>query len=282
MLERLNKLIAQAGVASRHGADELIVAGDVSVNGEIITEPGTKADPEKDHIKVRGKLINAKIASRENVYILLNKPKGYLSSAADPEGRKLVTDLVKGYGKLHPVGRLDYNTEGLIILTNDGEFTNRVASSKTIPKVYEVKVKGLPNENAVNKLRRGVRLDDGFKTAPAEIKVLKGTDKNGWYEVTLFEGHNQQIRKMFDSVGHSVVKLKRIAIGSINYDRLPVGAYRELDPQEIQNIAAPAKPPKPKPEPKEKPARPKPPAKSRSASPKKPFNRTASKPKRNR
>jgi len=256
MLERLNKLIAQAGVASRRGADELIIAGEVSVNGTIVIEPGTKADPEKDHIKVHGKLINAKIANREKVYILLNKPKGYLSSAADPEGRKLVTDLVKGYGKLHPVGRLDYNTEGLIILTNDGDFTNMVASSKTIPKVYEVKVKGLPNENAINKLRRGVRLEDGFKTAPAQIKELKGTDKNGWYEVTLYEGHNQQIRKMFDSVGHSVVKLKRIAIGSINYDRLPVGAYRELDPEEIKNIAASPKPPKPKPAPKEKAAKP--------------------------
>jgi 23S rRNA pseudouridine2605 synthase len=282
MLERLNKLIAQAGVASRRGADELIKAGEVSVNGEVITEPGTRADAEKDHIKVRGKLINAKIARREKVYILLNKPKGYLSSAADPEGRKLVTDLVKGYGKLHPVGRLDYNTEGLIILTNDGDFTNTVASSKTIPKVYEVKVKGLPNENAINKLRRGVRLDDGFKTAPAQIKELKGTDKNGWYEVTLYEGHNQQIRKMFDSVGHSVVKLKRIAIGSINYDRLPTGAYRELDTEEIKNIANPAKPPKPKPEPKEKSDRPKPPTRLRATAPKKPFNRTNSKSKRSR
>src|SRR5215203_820335 len=238
MLERLNKLIAQAGVASRRGADELIIAGEVSVNGETVTEPGTKADPEKDHIKVRGKLINTKIARREKVYILLNKPKGYLSSAADPEGRKLVTDLVKGYGKLHPVGRLDYNTEGLIILTNDGDFTNRVASSKTIPKVYEVKVKGLPNENAINKLRRGVRLDDGFKTAPAQIKELKGTDKNGWYEVTLFEGHNQQIRKMFDAVGHSVVKLKRIAIGGVTDAGLSVGSYRKLTGPEIDSLTS--------------------------------------------
>jgi 23S rRNA pseudouridine2605 synthase len=270
MLERLNKLIAQAGLASRRGADELIINGEVSVNGAVITEPGTKADPEKDHIKVGGKLINAKIAKRAIVYILLNKPKGYLSSAADPEGRKLVTDLVKGYGKLHPVGRLDYNTEGLIILTNDGDFTNIVASSKTIPKVYDVKVKGLPNANAINKLRRGVRLEDGFKTAPAEIKDLKPTDKNGWYEVTLFEGHNQQIRKMFDSIGHSVVKLKRIAIGSIIYDRLPVGAYRELDAEEVRNIANPAKYPKPKPAPKEKTAKPKAAANSRTIKPNRP------------
>ena len=257
MLERLNKLIAQAGIASRRGADELIRAGEVSVNGEIITEPGTRADPEKDHIKVRGKLINPRLAKRENVYILLNKPKGYLSSAADPEGRNLVTDLVKGFGKLHPVGRLDYNTEGLIILTNDGEFTNLVASSKTVPKVYEVKVKGIPNENAINKLRRGIRLEDGFKTAPAQIKELKSTDKNGWFEITLYEGHNQQIRKMFDAIGHSVVKLKRIAIGNINYDRLPVGAYRELDAEEVKEFFNPVKPPKPKVEIKDKPAKPK-------------------------
>jgi len=280
MLERLNKLIAQAGVASRRGADELIKNGEVSVNGEIVTELGRKANPETDHIKVGGKLINARIASREKVYILLNKPKGYLSSAADPEGRKLVTDLVKGYGKLHPVGRLDYNTEGLIILTNDGDFTNTVSSSRTIPKVYEVKVKGLPNENAINKLRRGVRLDDGFKTAPAQIRELKGTDKNGWFEVTLFEGHNQQIRKMFDSVGHSVVKLKRTSIGSINYDKLPVGAYRELDAEEIKNIANPVKQSKPKPEPKEKSAKPS--SKSRAAAPKKNLKRTFSKTNRNR
>lgn len=236
MLERLNKLIAQAGIASRRQADELIKAGEVSVNGEIVTEPGTKADPETDHIKVGGKLINPKLERRGKVYILLNKPRGYLSSAADPEGRNLVIDLVKGYGRLFPVGRLDYNSEGLIILTNDGDFSNKIASSKNVPKVYEVKVKGLPNENAVNKLRRGIRLKDGFKTAPAQIKELKSTPKNGWFEVTLYEGHNQQIRKMFDAVGHSVVKLKRTAIGHIDYDRLPVGAYRELDEEEIRQF----------------------------------------------
>lgn len=234
MNERLQKLIALAGIASRRAAEELIKAGDVTVNGDIITELGTKADPEKDHIKVRGKLINSKIQNRSNTYILVNKPKGYLSSAADPEGRKLVVDLVKGKGKLHPVGRLDYNTEGLIILTNDGDFTNYVASSKTIPKVYDVKVKGMPTAVAINKLRRGVQLEDGFRTAPAEIKELKHTDKNGWYEVTLLEGHNQQIRKMFDSIGHSVVKLKRIAIGPIAERYLPVGASRELTEEELE------------------------------------------------
>ena len=236
MKERLQKLIAQAGIASRRASEQLILAGEVTVNGEIVTELGTKADPEKDHIKVRGKLINPKIQKRVDVYVLLNKPKGYLSSSADPEGRKLVTDLVRSRVKLHPVGRLDYNTEGLIILTNDGDFTNFVASSKMIAKVYEVKVKGLPNENAINKLRRGILLDDGFKTAPAEIKELRSTDKNGWFEVTLFEGHNQQIRKMFDAIGHSVVKLKRVAIGPISDRYLPVGESRLLTDDEVRSI----------------------------------------------
>lgn len=242
MHERLQKLIAQAGIASRRAAEALISAGDVSVNGEIVTELGTRADPDKDHIKVRGKLINTKLQNRSNVYILLNKPKGYLSSAADPEGRKLVVDLVKGHGRLHPVGRLDYNTEGLIILTNDGDFTNFVASSRTIPKVYEVKVKGLPTAVAIGKLRRGVVLEDGFKTAPADIKELRPTDKNGWYEVTLHEGHNQQIRKMFDTIGHSVVKLKRVAIGPIADRYLSVGASRPLTREEVEQFRTGARP----------------------------------------
>jgi 23S rRNA pseudouridine2605 synthase len=234
--ERLQKLIAQAGIASRRASEELIASGEVSVNGEIVTELGTKADPEKDHIKVRGKLINTALRDRQNVYILLNKPKGYLSSAADPEGRKLVTDLVKGKGRLHPVGRLDYNTEGLIILTNDGNFTNHVAGSKTIPKVYEVKVKGLPNTNAINKLRKGVVLEDGFKTAPAQITELNHTDNNGWYEVTLYEGHNQQIRKMFDMIGHSVVKLRRTKIGRVEDPYLKVGESRPLAAEEVRSL----------------------------------------------
>lgn len=236
MQERLQKLISQAGVASRRAAEDLMRSGEVTVNGETVTELGTKADPERDHIKVRGKLINTRLQNRENSYILLNKPKGYLSSVSDPEGRKLVTDLVRGHGRLHPVGRLDFNTEGLIILTNDGEFTNRVAGSKKIPKVYEVKVKGLPTVAAINKLRRGVRLEDGFKTAPADIKALRPTDRNGWYEVTLFEGHNQQIRKMFDSIGHSVVKLRRVAIGPVTDAGLRLGDYRKLTLHEVNQL----------------------------------------------
>lgn len=235
MQERLQKLIAQTGIASRRAAEDLIKSGEVTVNGEV-AELGAKADPETDHIKVRGKLINSKLKAQQHVYILLNKPKGVLSSVADPEGRTLVTDLIKGHGKLHPVGRLDFNTEGLIILTNDGEFTNKVAASKTIPKVYSVKTKGIPTEVAIRKLSRGVRLDDGFKTAPAEIKTLRPTEKNGWYEVTLYEGHNQQIRRMFDSIGHSVVKLKRTRIGNITDAGLPTGRSRKLTDAELKSL----------------------------------------------
>jgi 23S rRNA pseudouridine2605 synthase len=237
--ERLQKLIAQAGVASRRAAEEMIRSGEVTINGSVVTELGTKADPDTDHIKVRGKLINRKLANRDKTYVLLNKPKGYLSSAADPEGRKLVTELVKGRGRLHPVGRLDFNTEGLIILTNDGEFTNFVSSARAIPKVYEVKVKGLPSEHALNKLRRGIRLDDGFKTAPAEISELTSTEKNGWYKVTLYEGHNQQIRRMFDAIGHSVVKLKRVAIGPVTDPHLRSGESRLLTPGEVESLRSP-------------------------------------------
>lgn len=267
MQERLNKLIAQAGIASRRQAEELILGGLVTVNGEIVRELGSKADPETDHIKVRGKLINARLEKRENVYLLLNKPKGVLSSVSDPEGRSLVTDFIpKKFGKVFPVGRLDFNTEGLIILTNDGEFSNLVASSKTVPKVYEVKVKGIPPEVAINKLRRGVRLEDGFKTAPAEIKELKATDKNGWFEVTLYEGHNQQIRKMFDSIGHSVVKLRRIKIGHLDDKYFNVGEFRQLSETEIKQFSKPARKPAPKPEK----AHAKPAPHSRALTPKKP------------
>jgi pseudouridine synthase len=236
--ERLQKLIAAAGVASRRHAEELIAAGEVSVNGEVVREPGTKADPDRDHIKVRGRLINPLLAGREKVYVLLYKPRGYLSSAADPEGRPLVTELVPpALGRLHPVGRLDFNTEGLIILTNDGELTNYVTSARNhVRKVYEVKVKGVPPEAQIERLRRGVRLEDGVRTAPAEIKLTDETKTNAWYEVILREGRNQQIRRMFDSIGHSVLKLRRVQIGPVSDDTLRPGESRLLTRQEVARL----------------------------------------------
>lgn len=237
MQERLQKLIARAGITSRRKAEALIESGQVTVNGKTVTQLGTKADFEKDHIKVSGKLINPLLEKREKIYLLLNKPKGYLSSVSDPENRPLVTDLVpQKYGRLFPVGRLDFNTEGLIILTNDGKFSNRISSTRTVPKVYEVKVKGLPNANAINRLRRGIRLADGYKTASAEIRELRTTGKNAWFEVTLYEGHNQQIRKMFDEIGYSVVKLRRKKIGHLNDTFLKIGEYRQLAADEIEEF----------------------------------------------
>ena len=238
MDERLQKIIAAAGLASRRHAEELIRAGQVTVNGQVVTTLGSKADPARDHIKVRGRLINPLLAGREKVYVLLNKPRGYLSSVSDPEGRPLVTELVPAsLGRLHPVGRLDFNTEGLLILTNDGELTNHVTSARNhVRKVYEVKVKGVPPEAQIERLRRGVRLEDGVRTAPAEIKLTGETATNAWFEVVLREGRNQQIRRMFDSIGHSVIKLRRVQIGPVSDDTLPTGAYRFLSPQEISRL----------------------------------------------
>lgn len=235
MKERLQKLIAQAGIASRRHAEELITAGHVTVNGVVVTELGSKADPAQDHIKVKGKLINPILSQREKVYVLLNKPKGYLSSVSDPEERPLVTELLpKSLGRLHPVGRLDFNTEGLLLLTNDGEFTNFITSARNrVKKVYEVKVKGVPPEESIRTLRRGIVLDDGTRTAPAEIRRLEETGTNAWFEVVLHEGRNQQIRRMFDQIGHSVVKLRRSRIGFLRDDRLRPREWRLLEPTEV-------------------------------------------------
>jgi pseudouridine synthase len=207
----------------------------VTVNGKLVTEPGTKADPSRDHIKVRGRLINPLLEAREKVYVLLNKPRGYLASLSDPEERPLVTELVApALGRLHPVGRLDFNTEGLLILTNDGNLTNYITAARNgVPKVYEVKVKGVPPEEAIERLRRGIRLDDGTRTAPAQITQTGETGTNAWYEVVLHEGRNQQIRRMFDAVGHSVLKLRRVAIGHLRDERLPTGKWRLLSPAEV-------------------------------------------------
>ncbi|MGB8507112.1 MAG: pseudouridine synthase [Pyrinomonadaceae bacterium] len=239
MEERLQKLIAAAGLASRRHAEELIEAGEVSVNGEIVRELGTKADPARDHIKVRGRLINQLLAEREKVYVLLNKPRGYLTSLADTEGRPLVSDLVPAsLGRLHPVGRLDFNTEGLLVLTNDGDLTNYITAARNrVRKVYEVKSKGVPPEAAVERLRRGIILEDGVRTAPAEVTKTGETKTNAWFEVVLHEGKNQQIRRMFDAIGHSVIKLRRVAIGPLEDDRLPVGAWRHLMPLEVAGLS---------------------------------------------
>ena len=239
MQQRLQKLIAAAGIASRRHAEELIAAGEVTVNGKIVTELGAKADPETDHIKVKGRLLNPLLQKHEHVYVLLNKPKGCLSSMADPKGRPLVTDLIPSrLGRLHPVGRLDFNTEGLLLLTNDGEFTNLITSARNrIAKVYEVKVKGVPPESAMERLRRGIAIGKGERTAPAEVRKLREIKANSWFEVALHEGRNQQIRRMFDAVGHSVVKLRRTRIGTLDDKGLPLGKWRRLKEIEVKRLS---------------------------------------------
>src|SRR5947209_8447212 len=250
MEERLQKLIAAAGIASRRHAEELIESGEVTVNGETVRELGMKADPARDHIKVRGRLINPLLEQREKVYVLLYKPRGYLTALSDTEGRPLVTELVpRSLGRLHPVGRLDFNTEGLLLLTNDGEFTNFITSArKRVAKVYEVKVKGVPPDDAIERLRRGIMLEDGVRTAPAEIRKVDESETNCWYEVVLHEGRNQQIRRMFDAIGHSVLKLRRVRIGFLKDERLAPKQWRLLAPSEVarfmgskQKRRAPAK-----------------------------------------
>jgi 23S rRNA pseudouridine2605 synthase len=238
MRERLQKIIAAAGIASRRRAEELMLAGEVRVNGKVVTELGTKADPDKDHIKVRGKLINPKLQKQENIYLLLNKPAGFLTSRSDPNNRPLVIDLLGPYrNKVHPVGRLDFNTEGLLLLTNDGDFTHLIShAAAEVPKVYQAKVKGKPGDHQIKLLERGV-LIDSVRTAPAKIRLIEESATNAWYEVTLYEGRNQQIRKMFDSIGHSVTKLRRVAIGFLRNERLKPGEFRLLSEDEVKRFS---------------------------------------------
>ena len=228
-----------------------MVRGEVTVNGKPVTELGSKADPERDQIKVRGRLITS-IAAQEKRYVLINKLRGYLSSVSDPKNRPLVAHLLSPSARrgLHPVGRLDFNTEGLIILTNDGELTNLLTKGGRVEKVYHAKVKGAPGEAQIERLRRGITLGRS-RTAPAEIRLIDRTREagNSWFEVTLREGKNQQIRRMFDSIGHSVVKLRRVRIGHIGDAGLAPGQHRELTRIEVKRFfqAQPAKShPKPK------------------------------------
>ena len=241
MPERLQKLIAQAGLASRRHAEELITAGRVSINGKVVRELGAKADPASDHIKVAGKLINPLLERKEEVYILLNKPRGYLTSMSDPDGRPLVIDLIpKALGRVHPVGRLDFNTEGLLLLTTDGDLTNLITSAKNgIAKVYRVKVQGVPSEKAIERLRRGVIIGEGERRASGEVRKLRQSENNASYEVTLYEGRNHQVRRMFDAIGHSVVKLLRSEIGPLQLGSLKTGEWRYLTAREVAQLKNP-------------------------------------------
>jgi 23S rRNA pseudouridine2605 synthase len=230
MQERLQKILAKAGVASRRKAEELIVAGQVTVNGQIITELGSKADFATDHIKVKGKRIQP---PKNLVYLALNKPTGCVTTMDDPEGRPTVMDLVRGVKeRVYPVGRLDYASEGLLLFTNDGDFANRITSAKyKVTKTYVVKVKGHLTREQEDQFRAGIPLS-GRRTMPAELKLIKEAE-NPWYEVKLTEGRQNQIRLMFKHFGHLVEKLKRVRIGFLAMGPIRAGEMRSLTPAEI-------------------------------------------------
>ena len=283
MPERLQKIIAAAGITSRRSAEKLISSGAVSINGQIVTELGTKADPERDHIRVNGKLLHG---AERQIYLLMNKPKGYVTTVRDPEGRPTVMDLLRGIRvRVYPVGRLDYASEGLLLLTNDGELAHKLMKAAShVPKVYVVKIAGTPNEAGIEKIRRGLsipvesrflprrdvrndasrtdedartpkiqtartdedarasktrrssRLTERVKTAPAKVRMVREGD-NPWYELTLTEGRNRQIRRMFEEIGHHVEKIKRVRYGPLSLD-IPPGEFRRLSTGEIEKLKA--------------------------------------------
>jgi pseudouridine synthase len=236
MQERLQKIISTAGIASRRRAEEYITQGRVSVNGQMVTVLGSKADPEHDHIRVDGKLIRV---HGTRVYLLLNKPPGYVSTVRDPEQRPTVISLLKGVReRVYPVGRLDYASAGLLLLTNDGELANLMMSrASEFPRTYHVKLEGPPAPGGLEKLAQGITLD-GRRTAPAQIRAIPmGTGRGKpWYEITLTEGRYHQVRRMFERIGQGVLKLKRVRIAFLTDDGLPLGQFRHLTLQEVARL----------------------------------------------
>ena len=235
-LERLQKILSQAGIASRRHAEEMILEGRVAVNGQVVTLLGTKADPLQDHIRVDGKLIHG--AERHRTFVL-NKPKGYVTTVSDPEKRPTVMDFfAKMNERLYPVGRLDFQSEGLLLMTNDGELANLLTKAGSgVEKVYLVKVAGTPKEEDLERLRQGIEIERDqpgsarVRSAPARIRLVR-PGENPWFEVTLIEGRNRELRKIFRAVGHFVEKIRRVAHGPLVLDLEP-GLFRELSQEEL-------------------------------------------------
>jgi 23S rRNA pseudouridine2605 synthase len=232
MQERLQKILSRAGVASRRAAEEMIAHGRVTVNGETIREMGSKADLAVDDIRVDGARVRA---PERLVYLLLNKPKGYVTTRKDPERRPTVMDLVPPVPGLFPVGRLDVTTEGLILLTNDGAFAERVAHPRyQIRRVYQAKVHRIPDRDTLERLRRGVTVE-GERLIVDDVRVIE-SENNAWLELGLHEGKHHEIKRLLEAVGHPVAKLKRVAIGPLTARGLDVGHFRELEPREVQAV----------------------------------------------
>ena len=233
---RLQKIISQAGIASRRAAEKLIAEGRVSVNGETVTEMGTKADPVRDDIRVDGRRIKSTERLR---YILLYKPAGYVTTRSDPQRRRTVIDLLHGVREyVYPVGRLDYDTQGLLLLTNDGDLAAKLTHPRhQVDRTYEVYVSGMPDDEAIDRLRRGIPLD-GRRTLPADVLLVnKGRrDHKGVLIITIREGRNRQVRRMLEAVGHPVQSLRRIRFGPLSDRGLRPGEWRELTDAEVEKL----------------------------------------------
>lgn len=237
--ERLQKILSRAGVASRRAAEEMIAAGRISVNGAVVRAPGTKADSRKDEIRVDGRLISP---DTDKIYLALHKPPGYVTTLSDPQGRPIVTDLLTGVAeRVYPVGRLDFDSEGLLILTNDGEFAQRIQHpSYGIPKTYRVKVEGVLTRTELRAFEKGIDLPDG-KFVPVAFRVEKTNRSSTWVELTITDGRNRVVRRAFDALGHSVVRLVRTAVADLSLGSLREGEWRPLEQREINRLTARAK-----------------------------------------
>lgn len=234
MNERLNKVLARAGIASRRAADQMILEGRVRVNGHLVSELGHKVDPQHDAIKVDGKRIPS--APPTHTYLMLNKPRGYVTTLSDPEDRPTIRDLLRGVRpRVYPVGRLDFNTEGLLLLTDDGDLARDLMHPGSgVTKTYSAKVRGTPERAQLERLRRGIRIE-GKPTLPAEI-ALKRRGPNCWLEVRMVEGRKHQVRLMFQAVGHPVLKLRRVGYGGLELGKLPSGTLRPLTSAEVARL----------------------------------------------
>ncbi|GAV11097.1 pseudouridine synthase [Paenibacillus sp. NAIST15-1] len=236
MEERLQKILANAGVASRRKCEELIKAGKVEVNGEVVTTLGVKADPSSDVITVSGRTISVK---SDKIVLAFHKPKGVITSTSDPEGRKTVMDFMKGVkARVYPVGRLDYETEGLLLFTNDGELANMLMHPRHhVEKTYHATVKGVPHGDKLEQLRKGVKLEDGM-TQPAAVEYhdVDLESNTATISITIHEGRNRQVRRMFEVIGHPVTKLKRVKFGNITLQGIPRGKHRVLTKSEVNEL----------------------------------------------
>jgi 23S rRNA pseudouridine2605 synthase len=231
---RLHKLIAGTGIASRRKAEEMISAGRVMVNGKVVTELGTKVDPNSDHVKVDGKHLSA---AQPFVYLMLNKPKNVMSTLDDPGGRTTVKDFLRGVSvRVFPVGRLDFDSEGLMLLTNNGDLAQALLHPRYhVPKTYLIKVKGVLTDEEIGKLEKGVRLEDGM-TSPAHVKKVRKVEANSWLEITIREGRKHQVKRMLEAVGHPVIKLMRIKMGPLMLGNLEPGEFRFLTDREANAL----------------------------------------------